>query len=79
MNGGGCTSRLHHAAQVEISNLDPPMTLHQHVGGLEVTVQNGRLVRVQMQHTLQQNGGLQQYASRAYAADLGFALHAASQ
>ena len=58
VNGGGCACRLHHAAQVEISDLDPPVALHQHVGGLQVAVQDSGLVRVQMQHTLKQTGGL---------------------
>ncbi len=45
-------SLLHHAAQIEVSYLDPPVTVYQHVGRLQVSVQNWGVVGMQMQHTL---------------------------
>ena len=44
---------LHDPAEVEVSYLDPPVLVHQQVGGLEVSVQDGWLVRMQLQHALQ--------------------------
>jgi len=41
---GACRGGLHHAAQVEVGDLDPPVALHQHVGGLQVPMQDGGLV-----------------------------------
>ena len=43
-----------HAAQVEVGDLDTPVLVHKEVGGLEVPVQDWRLVIMQLQHPLQQ-------------------------
>lgn len=45
--------RGEHAAKVEVSDLDSPVLVHQQIGGLEVPVQDGGIVAVQLQHALQ--------------------------
>lgn len=45
--------RGEHAAEVEIGDLDSPVLVHKQVGGLEVPVQDDRVVAVQLQHALQ--------------------------
>ena len=48
---GAC---LDHPAEVKISDLDTPVSVHQHVGRFQVSVQYWWLVRVQLEHTLHQ-------------------------
>ena len=43
---------LDHPAQVEVRDFDAPMAVDHHVGRLEVSVQDWRLVRVQLQDSL---------------------------
>ena len=47
------TAGSEHATQVEVSHLDSPVLVDQEVGGLEVTMQDGWLVVVQLNHALQ--------------------------
>ncbi len=43
------------AAEVEVSDLHPPVLVHQQVGGLQISVQDGGLVAVKLQHALYNN------------------------
>ena len=43
---------MKHAAKVEVGDLDAPVLVYKQVGGLEIAVQYGRLVVVQLQHAL---------------------------
>lgn len=54
--------RLHDSAQVEVSNLDSPVLVHQQIGGFKISVQNGWLVRMQLQHALQKAPNVSSYA-----------------
>ncbi len=40
------------AAEIEVSDLHPPVLVHQQVGRLQISVQNGGLVAVKLQHAL---------------------------
>ncbi|KAA6419348.1 MAG: hypothetical protein FRX49_10747 [Trebouxia sp. A1-2] len=52
VNSIGVCIKAQHAAEVEVSDLHPPVLVHQQVGGLQISVQNGGLVAVKLQHAL---------------------------
>ena len=56
---GAC---LDHPAEVEVSDLDPPVAVHQHVGRLQIPVENGGPVGVQLQDPLQEEEVFKQHA-----------------
>ena len=43
VHGGGCAGSLHHAAQVEVGHLDPPVALHSMLGDLRSRCRIGGL------------------------------------
>ncbi len=51
----GVCLQMQLAAEVEVSDLHPPVLVHQQVGGLQISVQDGGLVAVKLQHALYNN------------------------
>ena len=48
----GVCLQMQLAAEIEVSDLHPPVLVHQQVGRLQISVQNGGLVAVKLQHAL---------------------------